>query len=388
MIPARWFHATFATHKPIIGPLEMIQPLLPGCEPRCPACRHRQMMQEDSVAQKTAFLQKTLSPWHELISPVHHVAEEQTLGYRDKVTLATRYLGGWQAGVMRRDELIPIPHCPVHTLRVNQTLALLLPLLPPGTLFQMVYWVQSGAQLVLVIKERTLPPVAWFTDEVAQRLKLLKIEGFWLHLHPSAGKRIFGKGGWHLVWGQPRSSSPDGMWYGPAAFQQLIPSLYAKSLAVASSFLMPDAASLVVDLYCGAGGSLRRWREAGATTVGVEVSGDAVELAPVNAPRARVLRGSCHQRLPQLTLEASQFDSRRRLLYANPPRTGLEARVTQWIVDDYQPARIAYMSCSAGTLHRDLRLLETGGYRVQQLIPFDFFPRTLHVECVALVERV
>lgn len=366
----------------------MTHSLPDGCQPQCPACRHRQMAQTESLAQKMAFLQKALSPWRESITAVNHVPEEQTLGYRDKVTLATRYNDGWTAGMMRRDELIPIPNCPIHSARVNQTLALLLPLLPPDHHFPMVFWVQSGGQLVLVLKGRPMPPMAWFTNDVAQQLKLLGIDGFWLHFHPSAGKRVFGKGGWHLVWGKPRSLSPDGLWYGPAAFQQLIAVLYRQSLDEAAGFLKPTSRSLVVDLYCGVGGSLKRWREAGATAVGVEVSGDAVELAPVNAPGAQVLRGSCHQRIPQLSSEAAPFDKSHRLLYANPPRTGLEPDVTRWIAEDYQPARIAYMSCSAGTLHRDLLLLEAGGYRVKQLIPFDFFPLTLHVECVALAERV
>jgi tRNA/tmRNA/rRNA uracil-C5-methylase (TrmA/RlmC/RlmD family) len=47
--------------------------------------------------------------------------------------------------------------------------------------------------------------------------------------------------------------------------------------------------------------------------------------------------------------------------------------------------RIAYLSCSAGTLARDLAGLESAGYVVCSLHPFDFFPLTHHVECLALL---
>ncbi len=46
----------------------------------------------------------------------------------------------------------------------------------------------------------------------------------------------------------------------------------------------------------------------------------------------------------------------------------------------------AYLSCSPGTLRKDLLTLTQNGYEVTKLIPFDFFPQTIHVECLALLE--
>ena len=56
----------------------------------------------------------------------------------------------------------------------------------------------------------------------------------------------------------------------------------------------------VLDLYCGLGASLREWTAAGSAALGVELSGEAVELAAANAPAALVLRGTCTERLPQI----------------------------------------------------------------------------------------
>jgi hypothetical protein len=52
-----------------------------------------------------------------------------------------------------------------------------------------------------------------------------------------------------------------------------------------------------------------------------------------------------------------------------------------------RPQRIAYLTCSAGTLARDLCRLVDAGYAVTAIHPYDFFPLTHHVEALALLER-
>jgi tRNA/tmRNA/rRNA uracil-C5-methylase (TrmA/RlmC/RlmD family) len=142
----------------------------------------------------------------------------------------------------------------------------------------------------------------------------------------------------------------------------------------------------VLDLYCGYGASLREWTMAGSAALGVELSGEAVELAAVNAPLATVLRGTCVQRLPQVH---DWWGARRveRVAYVNPPRSGLEVETVAALATDLRPARLAYLSCSAGTLARDLASLVAAGYRVSGIHPYDFFPLTHHVEALALLDR-
>jgi len=73
-----------------------------------------------------------------------------------------------------------------------------------------------------------------------------------------------------------------------------------------------------------------------------------------------------------------------RLAYLNPPRSGLDEEVARSLADEFAPARLAYLSCSAGTLARDLGVLERAGYLLDAILPFDFFPQTQHVEALAL----
>lgn len=363
--------------------------LTPGCRADCNGCAHRTLSAQASEARKADWLARVLAPWREALAPIRGVRGEARWGYRDRVTLTAQWVAAankWRIGLMRRDEVIDIRDCPVHSPRVRQSLAALLRVLPAAARFPLAFYVQAGAQVTLVLKTATPPDTAWLDAATVQALRRAGVEGLWLMLFPSAGRRLFHKNGWRLLWGAPHAEDEAGLRYGPSAFQQLIPVLYGLSVDAAQAFLAPCAGARIVDLYCGSGRTLRRWQMAGAQTLGVEIGAEAVACAAYNAPDVAVLRGPCAQRLPQVR-DWVAATAGERLLYVNPPRTGLEPEVLDWICEDYRPRRMAYLSCSAGTLSRDLQRLCAAGYGVEQLQPYDFFPQTWHVECQALLRR-
>jgi tRNA/tmRNA/rRNA uracil-C5-methylase (TrmA/RlmC/RlmD family) len=360
-------------------------PLPAGCEPDCHGCRHRHLTAAASLAQKSAYLGRVLAPWGDLIGAITAPHEERRLGYRDRVTLTVRHdaVAGWRFGLVRRDELIAIHDCPVHTARVRALVKLLAATLPPLPGLPLAYLHVCGAQATLIVKGRDVPGDAFarLLDGIAGT----GLEGLWLHLHPAAGRRLFARRGWKLLWGEPRSRDTHGLLHGPTAFAQALPELHDATLTEARRHLRPAPDVSVLDLYCGHGASLREWTAAGAAALGIEMSGEAVELAGANAPQATVLRGACVQRLPQVR---AWWDGqgRARVAYVNPPRSGLEAEVTRALADELRPERIAYLSCSAGTLARDLAHFCAAGYAVARIQPYDFFPLTHHVEAQALLE--
>jgi len=359
-----------------------------GCVESCRGCKHREYSAEESLAQKLSFLNLKLESWTNVLEPVRSVEKYKRWGYRSKTTLSAIFNDtSWEFGMWQRDILIPIPGCPVHSPKVNRILELIRTSIPQKSNFALAFVVISGAQVVLVVKSKLMPETSWITNDFTATLTDLGVEGFWIHLNPSAGRRIFEKISWHLIWGIPRSIDINGLLYGPAAFQQLIPELYNQSLHEAFAFLDITEKSSVVDLYCGTGNSMKKWIDSNANVIGIELSGEAIECAKLNVPTATILRGACRQRIPQVKswVENQRDIGQDVLLYANPPRTGLEVEVLDWIVNDGRPSKIAYLSCSPGTLSKNLHTLSTNGYKVDRLIPFDFFPQTIHVECLALL---
>lgn len=363
-----------------------------GCIEACPGCAHRNMTLEASLDQKERWLKKMLSAWEDKFSPIRTLPDDMRWNYRGKVCLNTRYFNGeWEFGMLRHDDFIDIQKCPVHSFKVLQTISLLKEILPTAEKFPMAFYYHAHAQVTLILKTKIMPGIDWLTPDIQEKLKIIGIEGMAIHLHPSAGRRLFDKSGWHQVYGRNFSFDEQELVYGNTSFHQLISSLYHQSLDIAEQFFSSLFPSPIIDLYCGRGVSMLRWINKQSSTIGIETSGEAVTCARINVPEATVLQGTCERRLPQLEewrLSKSESGPNKDfMLYTNPPRTGMEPLVTDWVINNLKPSKIAYLSCSAGTLKRDLDKLTSNSYEVLSITPFDFFPHTNHVECLILLER-
>jgi 23S rRNA (uracil1939-C5)-methyltransferase len=69
------------------------------------------------------------------------------------------------------------------------------------------------------------------------------------------------------------------------------------------------------------------------------------------------------------------------LLVLDPPREGLSEGEAKLIVQN-KPKRIIYISCNPTTLARDLKVLVSGGYKIEGVHLVDNFPQTYHIESV------
>lgn len=70
------------------------------------------------------------------------------------------------------------------------------------------------------------------------------------------------------------------------------------------------------------------------------------------------------------------------LVVVDPPRAGLDPRVVSALIAA-KPQKIIYVSCDPATLARDTKRFVEGGYTLKSVTPFDQFPQTYHIECVA-----
>ena len=69
----------------------------------------------------------------------------------------------------------------------------------------------------------------------------------------------------------------------------------------------------------------------------------------------------------------------------DPSRSGCRPEALKSLIQ-LAPTRVAYVSCDAETLARDLKVLCESAYTLKEVVPLDMFPQTHHVECVALLE--
>jgi 23S rRNA (uracil1939-C5)-methyltransferase len=167
--------------------------------------------------------------------------------------------------------------------------------------------------------------------------------------------------------------------------------LYAAALAAAGV----GGDETVLDLYCGTGTLTlllaRALATGGGHAVGVESVPEAIASAGRNAARngianARFVCGEARQVLRQWARGERPDAARPQVVIVDPPRAGLHPRVVARVAE-LVPRRIVYVSCNPATLARDLKDFAAGGYRMVEVRPFDLFPHTPHIECVARLER-
>ncbi|WPT13008.1 RNA methyltransferase OB0768 [Picochlorum sp. SENEW3] len=142
---------------------------------------------------------------------------------------------------------------------------------------------------------------------------------------------------------------------------------------------------VVFDLYSGAG-SMSLFLASNAKSVyGIEISESSVADARYNAAlngvdNVEFVQGDVGH-ISQLT-HGRQPD----IVVVDPARAGLSKRAIKGLLK-CMPKKLVYVSCNAATQARDVREFLNNGYWLESVRPFDLFPQTMHVECVAVLHR-
>ncbi|MBR2876576.1 MAG: 23S rRNA (uracil(1939)-C(5))-methyltransferase RlmD [Clostridia bacterium] len=159
--------------------------------------------------------------------------------------------------------------------------------------------------------------------------------------------------------------------------------LYNKAKEYAS--LTPNDDFL--DLYCGTGTIGLSMAKEAKSLIGVEIIPDAIEDAKLNAElngitNAEFICGDAKDAVKEL----QQRNITPKVVILDPPRKGCSEELLKTVAE-IGPERIVYVSCDPATLARDAGRLLTLGYETKKVTPVDMFPRTSHVETVALLSR-
>lgn len=164
--------------------------------------------------------------------------------------------------------------------------------------------------------------------------------------------------------------------YDVLSFFQVNVPIFEKALQDMQKHMLPDMP--VVDMYAGVG------------TIGLALGRTplkVVEIDPFNVMMAEknaaadknieIIQASTEQAFDHIIPDSC--------LILDPPRSGLHKKVVEKIQNS-QPRQVMYLSCNPATQARDVaKLLDT--YELAFFGAYNFFPRTPHIESLAVLSK-
>ncbi len=368
-----------------------------GCSLQSFEDEHQQHWKQATVAAAMRRLGGLTPPLRPLL------AAPAGLGYRNRAVIPLERTadGHLRAGYYRRGShrIVNLNHCPVLDPRLDRLIA------PLKSDLEASDWpidrhgagglrhlalrlgVNTGEVLLTLISaDADLPGLETYAEDWMGRWS--ELVGVSLNLQPQPTNLLMGSQTICIAGRTWLAERFGGLSYqiGADTFFQVHTQQAERVLPLLQEALGP-AKGRLVDAYCGIGTFSLPLAQAGWSVHGIEQHAAAVALARRNAeanglaPRATFEEGQVGEKLPE-RLPGAQA------LFLDPPRKGLDRRDINAILAD-APPMLAYLSCDAATLARDLACLAgaEGPYHLDWLQPIDFFPNTSHVEVLAAMRR-
>lgn len=164
--------------------------------------------------------------------------------------------------------------------------------------------------------------------------------------------------------------------YSPNGFFQINLPVYELALKEIKKHIVTEK---VLDLYSGVG------------TIGLSVAHDKnLTLVESNGAAYQELENNCKgtKVTPVLAKseEALEYIAPNLTVILDPPRAGCDKKLIETLLEK-TPEKIIYLSCNPSTQARDVKLLEEK-YLIERIIPFNFFPKTPHIENLVIMRRI
>lgn len=143
---------------------------------------------------------------------------------------------------------------------------------------------------------------------------------------------------------------------------------------------------VVIDAYCGVGTISIFAAKYAKKVIGVEMNRQAIQDAKINAKLNRIeniefLADDATNFMTHLAKDKAQVD----VVIMDPPRDGSTKQFIN-AIGYLKPKKVIYISCDPRTLKRDLYQFFENDYAVKNIDGVDMFPRTVHIECITLLE--
>ena len=159
--------------------------------------------------------------------------------------------------------------------------------------------------------------------------------------------------------------------------------LYDKALQLAEI----KKTDVVIDAYCGVGTISCFASKYAKEVIGVELNKQAIKDAKINQKINNItninfIADDATNFMTHMAKERLSVD----VVIMDPPREGSTKQFIN-AIGYLKPEKVVYVSCDPKTLKRDLYDFGENNYYVTKIEGFDNFPKTQHIECIALLTR-
>ncbi|HRY36952.1 MAG TPA: 23S rRNA (uracil(1939)-C(5))-methyltransferase RlmD [Candidatus Magasanikbacteria bacterium] len=167
--------------------------------------------------------------------------------------------------------------------------------------------------------------------------------------------------------------------YGLLSFFQINENMFKKALEDISQFV--DEGSEIVDYYSGVGTIGLGINKKIKKGVLVESNPEAVKFAKENIEKNKISNFEAVCAPAEKTFD---YITRDKIVILDPVRAGLHTNIVKKILKE-RPKKVIYLSCDISTQARDLKYF-SALYSVKFLKLYNFFPKTPHIEALAVLE--
>ncbi len=336
--------------------IEVLEPSPHRIEPRCKlfgycgGCQYQHLEYAAQLEWKTTQVADLLRLQAGLEVPVRPaVPSPQTYGYRSKITphfhkpkdARMGNIGFLRAG--SRSEVCDVKECPIAMEPINAALPAL-----RRAVHAAAAQYRRGATLLMRVSEGSV-----------------------ITNHNAVCTETVGDLTFHFLAGDFFQNNP-----------YILPAFTGYVARQASA----GGARYLVDAYCGSGLFALTLAPHFRKVLGVEVSETSADWARANARSNGITHASFLTASAEAIFEQVDFPASETAVVIDPPRKGCDAAFLGQLFA-FAPARVVYVSCNPATQIRDLAEFDKAGYEVVEVQPFDLFPQTKHLECVATLQK-
>ena len=337
-------------------------PIFVQAKPLCPlfgacgGCQYQDIPYEEELSRKEVLLKELLTKELNLLEDVFEpiTPSPEVYHYRNRLdlTLRKRNNGERQMGFMLpgTQRLQEVAVCPIARKEINDFL--------PALKEEAVRKLPENYKVAnLVVRVGDEGKVFW--GGIGRRSLRMKEEDYF----------------WTLVKGRK-------IFYALDTFFQANLSILEKIISKIENLIAWQKDTVFLDLYSGVGLFGIALADRAKEVVMIESGCDSVKLAHYNIrhhelKNVRILEGQVETCLPEVLKE---LGSKPCVALIDPPRGGLAGSAIEALGEAKGLGSLFYLSCSPESLARDLKHLARVGWKVRKIMPFDFFPRTRHLE--------